>query len=562
MTHVSRKLFLPILILGIAALALTFPLGWNGYLSGHDYPLHLRWYTFFHEQQLHGDLYPRWLMSMNAGQGSPVFYFYAPVPYFITSLLHPLFATGVYATHQLAAAAALAVFISGLTMFLWLRSGIGTVPAVGAALSYLLLPYLVLIDVYRRFAFGETWALAWMPLVLWFTQWLIEGKRYAMPSLALVYALLLMTHLPSTLLFSLVPILYLGVSLSGRARLVGLVKLVGAYLLGIGLAAIYLLPAMTTQDYVSVKEIAAGTDAVFNNFLFYGPRFVSGNIGDFYRQLTLGTMITGVVALLATVIAFRVAALRMLQVGFWFALAVLGLFMTHPFSALIWRTIEPIQIVQFPWRFDGLLSLAAAVLCGYALAALQKHPTLWRRVLWAGILILLVMPWIPQAKPMLWNSVKVFKPYPSYFINNFDAYEYRPRWVPAAGYAALKSVDLSATPVVRVSVVSGRGAVDVTRWSPGDIRIKTNNQTAVSLKIRQFFYPSWQAHEAASRTQWELHPAASDGLIVLDLPAGSQNIELTLAPLPAESWGRGISLIALLAIVGMLLREARRSKST
>lgn len=558
MTYVNRKLFLTILVLAIAALALTFPLGWNGYLSGHDYPIHMRWYTFFHDQQMHGDIYPRWLMNMNAGQGSPVFYFYAPVPYFITGLLHPLLPAGVYATHQIGAAATLAVFVSSLTMFLWLRPPLGTLPAFGAALTYLLLPYHVLIDVYRRFAFAEVWALAWMPLVLWFTQRLVEGKRYVIPSLALAYALLIMTHLPSTLLFSLVPMLYLGMSLSGRERTHALLKLVGAYMLGIGLAAIYLLPAMTTQEFVSVKEIASGIDSVFDNFLFYGKRFATGNVGGFYREVTEATLITGAVVVLAFIVALTTRRLKVQLVVFWFTMAVISLFMTHPFSAPIWRIMQPLQIVQFPWRFDGLLTLAAAVLCGYALVALQKRPTLLALSAIALILTLLVLPWVPEVKPMLWNSVKAFKPYPEYFLNNFDAYEYRPQWVPLARYMELQKVDLSSKPEARAVVIAGSGKVVVTRWQPGDIRLKSDGDSAVSLKIHQYFYPSWQAQVVGSQALLALRPALGDGLISLDLPAGSHSVELILTPLPVELWGRGISLIALLVVGALLLVEARR----
>ncbi len=43
------------------------------------------------------------------------------------------------------------------------------------------------------------------------------------------------------------------IQLSGRERKHALLKLVGAYMLGIGLAAIYLLPALSTQEFASVK---------------------------------------------------------------------------------------------------------------------------------------------------------------------------------------------------------------------------------------------------------------------------------------------------------------------
>jgi uncharacterized membrane protein len=208
------------------------------------------WYTEFARQFLAGELYPRWLADLNNGLGSPAFFYYAPVPFYATLLFTPFFASGDYGLHHLGASAVLACLASGLTAYLWLKRVATETPAALAAILYLSMPYHVGIDLYTRFAFGELWAFVWMPLALYFVHLMRdEGRqRLALAGLALSYAALVMTHLPTTLIFSLVPPAYALFTTGRERKMRAVIFTGGGMLLGIGLASIYLIPAMTTQE--------------------------------------------------------------------------------------------------------------------------------------------------------------------------------------------------------------------------------------------------------------------------------------------------------------------------
>jgi hypothetical protein len=76
------------IIIGVAGFILTLPVLFFGApFQGDDAITHAGWYIHFSEQFWSGDNYPRWLIGMNGGLGSPVFFYYPPVPYFLTSLL-------------------------------------------------------------------------------------------------------------------------------------------------------------------------------------------------------------------------------------------------------------------------------------------------------------------------------------------------------------------------------------------------------------------------------------------------------------------------------------------
>ena len=62
--------------------------------------------------------------------------------------------------------------------------------ALATAILYMLMPYHLAVDFYLPGpALAESWALAWMPLVLYFTVLAVKGKRGAIAGLAVAYAL-------------------------------------------------------------------------------------------------------------------------------------------------------------------------------------------------------------------------------------------------------------------------------------------------------------------------------------------------------------------------------------
>ena len=80
---VQSKLF-PIVVITAAGLIFTIPAIIYGipFFSDDGVSHHALWYMHFSTQLWAGDLYPRWLMGMNEGLGSPVFYYYPPRPIF------------------------------------------------------------------------------------------------------------------------------------------------------------------------------------------------------------------------------------------------------------------------------------------------------------------------------------------------------------------------------------------------------------------------------------------------------------------------------------------------
>ncbi len=189
------------------------------------------WADQFTAELARGNPYPRWLPQSHGGLGSPVFYFYPPLAFYISGGFG-LAGLSTYAS--IIATFWVALLASGYAMHRWLKD-FAPHPLLGSLL-FMAAPY-HLIDFYDRGALAEFVAIAFIPLVAWAMR---ENRPII---LALSYGGLILTHLPLALLVSLFLIapyaLYLKKPLRFAAPLA----------LGIGLSAIYLWPALALEPY-------------------------------------------------------------------------------------------------------------------------------------------------------------------------------------------------------------------------------------------------------------------------------------------------------------------------
>jgi hypothetical protein len=194
------------------------------------------WASQFTAELRSGRLLPRWMPLANGGLGSPVFYYYPPLAFYVTGLFGLL---GLGTWQSIVAAFAAAFFVSGAAMWHWLR-GWAPSPLLGA-LFFTAAPYHVF-DCMRRGALAESVAIALVPLLALGLRRIAEGRGFVPAAFA--YAALIATHLPLALLSSV--LLIAPYALRHRAALPSFAQ---AVVFGIGIAAITLLPALMLEPY-------------------------------------------------------------------------------------------------------------------------------------------------------------------------------------------------------------------------------------------------------------------------------------------------------------------------
>ncbi|MFB2839236.1 6-pyruvoyl-tetrahydropterin synthase-related protein [Floridanema evergladense] len=559
MLLIQKKQITRIHILGIVLIGfiLAIPAIFGQVYEAHDLiAFHLKWAKNFAEQFWAGELYPRWLQNMNSGLGSPAFFFYGPISYYFSSLFHPFFPNDQYGWHPISLSAALALIASGITAYIWLKDITNKTPAFMAAILYMALPYHWAVDFYTRFAYAEHWSFVWLPLLLYFTRKISRGSKFAVVGFAISYALLIMTHLITVLMFSIIPISYLLVLTPRKQRKSALISLIIAMLLGIGLSAIYLLPAMTTQKYISMTAITTGRYFYDSNFLFWGEHFFNSK---FVQYLGLQTVLVTGLACAAFVIAKKhpLPTIRKESL-YWIIIAVSAFLMTLPLSKPIWQIFFIIQRIQHPWRFNTILTVATTALIALGIAAIQKPINIATKQILAiaasliAILLLsgAVVTYIYTNSELLIKYTSLEKPID---VNqelsvSLDAPEYRPKWVSPEIFAE-SGIRQLANSFERAKIAVGQGNLSVEKWQPRNIVLQSNATTNLWVSIHQFYYPGWTAKINGESRLLPVQPSTGEGLLSVSIPPGQHQVMLTLEAGLEERTGQIISAIFVLIIV-------------
>jgi hypothetical protein len=423
------------------AMFLTSPLLLRGVASGYDAATHARYQHHFSRQFWGGEPYPRWLANENKGYGSPIFLIQYPLPYMVTALLRPLTAFPADADRE---ARELGVFIfialacAGAAAWLWFKEIAPPTSATLAALVYISLPYFM-VGIYLRAALGELCALIWMPLLLALAE-RMHKQNSAVFAAAAAFALMIASNVIVTLLF--VPMLAVYALFTGKEQGVTRRKsawqLSLALLLGCGMAALYLLPAIAYRGLFDIEALAQtmpdfergrfflyfASGAIAHRMQFavaasvslalaagwhiarsparrsakltmwvvlalaaltlipgFGQRVISLNfkVTSFepYANFILVLLLSFSCTMSLGIIAYcRLAAARYSRECLLLLIACAAFLLMLPFAAPLWRVFPALKFVQFPFRLGSILTVSVAGLIALALGRhLEAKPS-------------------------------------------------------------------------------------------------------------------------------------------------------------------------------------------
>ena len=534
--------WVPWLCIAAAPFAVEIPFFFLGTPSGHDVEFHLYSWLEVVAQWKQGIFYPRWAGLAQFGYGEPRFIFYPPGSWMLGGMLSAIFpwtlASEIYIWVALMAA--------GGSMFGLARRWMDRRDATFAAVLYAVNPYHLVI-VYWRSAFGELLAASLAPLLLLVVLRIGEGKQRGtgligeVVPLGLVLAGAWLVNAPAAVMIhysmALLIVVVAWQRRSARVLAVGM----GAAVLGAGLAAFYLFPAMYEQKWVSIGQAVGVGSRPLDNFLFV--RTADAEHDAFNRVVSW--VAVGEIALTIAA-AWAARSWGSGNRRLWYLLAgwaAVCMMLMLPASNLLWEILPKLRFMQFPWRWTLCLGVPFTLFVTFGVRRWQA-----RAAVYLATLCVLGFAWHHFQSPW-WDTRGDLRE----MKDNMESgagYEGTEEYTPAEAEGA--SVDQGA-PQVRVQGAA-RTAIRVTRWAAERKEFTADVSAPDTLVVRLLNYPAWRV-EVNGRA---VTAATQEGTGAMEIPvgAGANLVRIVLVRTWDRTVGGWIS-VATIFLVLILWRTVR-----
>jgi hypothetical protein len=572
-------------VIALAAAAAVAPLLLRGTSCGHDFDFHLvSWFDCVRSWRA-GIAYPHWAESANYGAGEPRFVFYPPLTWMLGAALGlalPWTLVPATMTFLLLAATGMATRVLAREL---MDDGAATLAGCAAVFSGY-----SLFTAYERSAFGEMTGGFWIPLLLLFAlrekdaagsvwQWTLDGAA----ALAVVVAGCWLSNPPLGVMacYLLAAVAVLAAAMRRSWAPVLRAGIAGA--LGMGAAAVYLVPAAVEQKWIAVGQaVDDAGERIENSWLFarHADPALALHDTELRRVSIIAVVMVGI-AVVGLALAWRQRKLRE-QRKWWVVLAavVVGiLFLQFPASLPVWNLLPKMRFMQFPWRW--LVALEAPM--GIALAAAvwpQRGRARWAvavacAAVFAGATVFAGTNFFQVCDDQ--DAVLPMASVDRSGVGFVGTDEYAP---PGADNT-LVAMGLPAACLVSdpETALGAQGAVDQDNsglvWnagqqsceesfeanggSPEHWRIAGQVERAGYLVLRLRSYPAWRVR-VNGRAVTARTPRP-DGLMAVPVEQGPVELAVDWTETADTRAGRWLSGLAVLALMGLGLWKRRRNRT-
>ena len=582
----------PAIILFAALVAVT-PELIHGNSCGHDFDFHLvSWFDALNSWR-HGIPYPHWAPSANYGAGEPRFVFYSPLTWMMGAALGAFLPW----TWVPIALSFLLLAGTGLATRALARQALNEGAATLAGCVALFSGY-SLFTAYERTAFAELAGGVWIPLVLLFALRSSKAPDVAksehhqsagsIAGLAIAIAGCWLSNptvgVMGCYLLAAAALVVFGLERSSAK----LLRTAAGAVLGMGLVAVYLVPASWEQRWVDIHQATQDKgETPEYSWLFA----VHNDPALAYHDVVLHTVST--IAILMIGVALCALFLCWLRgrlpekARWWVPLALIPvavLLLQSPFSRPLWNLLPDLRFLQFPWRWLVVLEAPMGIFAAAAIWPRNSTHHLQRFAIAAaaGAVFLTLTTWAEKDLFQVCDDEDaVAGMVPVYAAGQGFAgtYEYEPIGADISLIAAgLPQACLVANPATvlgkptensdsdsGIAVVwsASQGTCEATYAAshgsaPEHLKILANPPHTGFLVLKLRTYPAWLVK--VNGVAIVPSPPRADGLMAVPVPAGPVVLTADWTTTTDVFVGRWLSALSVLALTGLCLlaREPKR----
>jgi hypothetical protein len=502
---------------------IMLPIALLGIPDGADLPQHLRFAEVFHKSILAGDPFPGWAPGNNYGFGSIGIRYYPPAAYYLMAFTQML--TGSW-YETFALNAFFWMFLGAAGVYFFAKEWLSPWQAAWAAALYVMVPYHTA-QIYQFLLYAEFAAAGVLPFCFLFATRIARGGGFLNVLLfAVAYSLLLLTHIPLTIIGSVGLAVYTLPLIDWKRPRRPVLGFAGAFALTLAATAFHWLRLVTEVNWVKHNSPQFYANNYYDYSKYFFPMFYSADQRYgvkmlWYLDITIVLSILLFLPLIVYLLWPRgkegdkqpFADRKIL-----YTLAATGLFsvfiMSVP-SSFIWNSLSILQKTQFPWRWLALTSLIGVIAFTLGLRLLTNRCERLKKPIGyaAGLLLFAILLFdvsqsiIPAAfVPKDKFAAKIAK-----MESEPECACWSPIWAKQEAFAQ------------REKLSAGARAVSAARWD-GELREFTVEQgEAVDVRVASFYHPHWKAAVNGSPVEVK---AADDGSLLIPVPAEKASVKL------------------------------------
>lgn len=549
------------------AMLVASPFLWRGNAFGHDFGFHLTSWMDVAQQWKQGIVFPRWSEWANLGFGEPRFLFYPPLSWMLGAALSLL---APWKDLQMVFIA-LVQMLAGFSMSAVAKRFLSHTGALLAAGFYAANPY-ILLDIYLRSAFAEELACALVPLIVLEALelgGLVERRRPASKKaafFAVVFAAVWLCNVPCGIIATYSAALIFAWAAVEKKALQPLWHGAAGLALGFGLAGFYFLPVLYEQRWINTADLFRGGYIPKTHFLYAqpyweGPKAVSFNwiVSSVALLMLLVTAIAAIATRRRTKQEWQDSDFRTV----WRVLLVLVgavAFILMPPSWILWRYLPKFALVQFPWRWLSILSLAYAFFVAATIEQ-RRHRWAWTA---AGLVALAATATYIVHRGWWVSNVTVTNMHRS-FIEEDRGFGGPVEYFPG-GERYRRNFDYQIDSP-RVQVVGGekgeepaKAQIQIEKWTAEERDIQVGSQEPVQVALRLLNYPAWKIEVNGKVTS--ANDSSPFNQIILPVPSGESAIRVVFRRTPDRFAGGVLSAGSTLLLASILLSTWMSEKKT
>lgn len=520
----------------------------RGFPHGHDASYELFRVAEFRNAILSGQWPPYWAENLFLGFGSPIYLFYAPL-YCLVSTAFSGFFDSVVDGSTVTIGFFLVISLYGMRRSAQLiikgtQDEVYQASVRVASTCYILNPYL-LGNAFLRNANAEYVALCLFPLAIYGL--LLAGQNSYRKSLLVLSAALSLSILAHNLTALVTMTFVIGSAFSvylPQKNLRALMAIFAAIILSLILSAFFWIPAIAYNDLTRTTiELQKGKLYFENNFV---PIHTLFSYQHFYSSglVPILSFLGGVVSI------YYFLKRNRLKVAWWVALVLFSvtlLILQLRATTIIWKHVPFLALVQFPWRFMGPFGAVSALFAAFLFTILGDLVN--KRFLWIlewsifCTILLNALPNLQKSQPLAFdikNALHQSFKADQIRINPGAMATFRWEYIPIYANKYIWKKDHPAQGPFFRPIPNAN--LSVLKDSSTEIVFVSRHPNQTRAIIRRWFFPGWRVRINGHDKKVKM---STQGLVVVEMPAGVSRVHLFLPPPPVRELSNIISLFGV-----------------